>query len=77
MGILREKWHHDPVGARHPLRDGNALGLRNPAEGGGAPEDIRWGKRVGKYGDRRGRGGHGFLGDEPHGYGKDKNDDVT
>lgn len=78
LGVLWEGRAEDPVGARHPLRDDHASGVRNPPEGGGTTEGTGSGGKsqsVRKYGDRRGSRGHRLVGNEPDGYDQDQNDD--
>lgn len=79
-GFLREGRVEDPVGTRHPVRDGHAPGVRDPPEGGRAPKRTggrQERERFGEHGHWRHRGRNGFPRDEPNGYDQDANDGIS
>lgn len=84
LWVLWEGRPSDAVGSRHPLCDGNAIGVRNTPENGGATEGADGvnaqgcqGKPLGEHDHRGHRRRYGFAGDQPHGHGEDAHDDVT
>lgn len=77
--LLWQGWSQDSMGPRHPLRDGDTPGLRNPPELRREATRLRGeeGLTSREHGHRCDSRRNGVSGDQSDGHGEDTDDDLA